>query len=111
MHTKNRNWRTRSRFTKEALQPFLEQKPRLRQLMIRFRARGEPCQLDKGETLLGPGLRFKNGSLLKLAFTSRNRLLRRRAELKPRKPRYPAIVFYQGRYLKMLREPGSWREF
>lgn len=111
MHTKHRNWRERTRFNKEAIQPFLEQKTRLRQRMVRYRARGEVCRLDRGESVLGPGLLFKDGSLLKLPFAPRNRMLRRRAELKARKPRYPVLVMYQGLHLKLLTAPGRRREF
>jgi hypothetical protein len=111
MHTKHRNWRERIRFNKESIQPFLEQKTRLRQMMVRYRARGDVCRLDRGESAMGPGLLFKDGSILKLTFAPRNRMLRRRAELKPRKSPYPFLVMYQGLYLKLLKAPGRRREF
>lgn len=111
MYTKNRHWRNRTRFNRGAIAPFLEVRPRLRQLMVRNRARGEQCQLDKGRTLLGPGLRFRDGSLLRLPFSPRVPLLRRRYASSAKKPMYPVLVAYQGRHLKMLRAPVQRRKF
>lgn len=110
MHTRNRHWKKRTRFPKDALHPFLEVRPRLRQLMVRHRARGEGCWLDKGTGLIGPGLRLEDGSLLTLAAGSRIPFLRRR-QPKPKQPHYPLKVVQADRFRRLLKEPVRRRAF
>lgn len=110
MHTRNRHWRRRTRFPKDVMHPFLEVKPRLHQLMVRYRARGQRCWLDKGVSLLGPGLRLEKGALLKLPFGERVPFLRQRHP-KPKKPPYPLKVTQSGQFRRLLKAPVRRREF
>lgn len=97
--------RPRTRFNKDSIQPFLAVAPTLRQLMVRYRARGgegRHCRLDKGAKLLGPGIRFQNGSILTLPNPcARNWPVRRRAPL-PQKAAWPFLILWQDKFLKLL---------
>ena len=95
----------RTRFNKNTIQPFLEGAPSLRRLLLRERARGEQCWLDKDSGLLGPGIRFKDGSFLMLPSESGSRMsqMYRRRTPKPRKPSFPKLLMWQDKFLKLLK--------
>ena len=98
--------RPRTRFNKDSIQPFLTVAQSLRQLMVRYRAHGgegKHCRLDKGTKLIGPGIRFRDGSLLTIPNSCpRHGLVRRRVPL-PKKAAWPHLMMWQDKFLKLLR--------
>jgi len=89
------------RCNRDSLAAFKSVEVDLRRHLLRERAHGRICWLDKADSLLGPGIRFKDGSFLVLGVRSHSRFYRRR-EPQPIKKLYPSLVMWQGKFLKLL---------
>jgi hypothetical protein len=100
-----------SRLNKRSIQPYLSVEKGLKKALLHERSRGRLCRLDKVDGLFGPGIRFKDGSLL----LPQNWM---RFQLAPRgigplqkiaRAPLPSLRLWQGKFLKLLKAKKGHR--